>query len=98
MSIDEIREQLAYKISTDMNWDRKTNDTNPGNYGYVDVEVALSEENIFIDIPNRTFTLKMLYIHSVLGLVVQEVKIAKCFLLVLMLKYKGNLYLKIKKQ
>ena len=58
MSIDEIREQLAYKISTDMIWDEKTNDTNPGNYGCDDVEAEVSAENIFVDIPNGTFTFK----------------------------------------
>lgn len=58
MSIDEIREQLAYKISTDMIWDEKTNDTNPGNYGCDDVETELSAEDIYVDIPNLKFTFK----------------------------------------
>lgn len=58
MNIDEIREQLANKISTHMIWDEKTNDTNPGNYGCDDVEAELSAEDIFVDIPNGTFKFK----------------------------------------
>jgi hypothetical protein len=58
MSIDEIREQLAYKISTDMIWDEKTNDTTPGNYGCDNVTAVLSSDDIYVDIPNLTFTFK----------------------------------------
>ena len=56
MHIDEIREQLANNIAMDMVWDEKTNDTNPGNYGCNDVEAQLSAEDIFVDIPNKTFS------------------------------------------
>lgn len=58
MNIDEIREQLAFKISTDMIWNEKTSDTNPGNYVCDDVEAELSAEDVYVDIPNLTFTFK----------------------------------------
>jgi hypothetical protein len=58
MNIEEIREQLAYKISTNEIWDEKTNETEPGNYGCDDVEAEVLSSNIFVDIPNGTFTFK----------------------------------------
>lgn len=58
MTLDEIREQLASKIATDMIWDDKTNDTEPGNYGCDDLEVELSPDDVYVNIPKQTFTFK----------------------------------------
>lgn len=59
MQIDEIREQIAVIISTDMSiWDDVLNDTSPGNYGCEDWEAEVDFNDIFVDIPARTFTVK----------------------------------------
>lgn len=58
MTLDEIREQIASKIAIDMIWDDKTNDTEPGNYGCDDLEVELSAEDVFVNIPKLTFSFK----------------------------------------
>lgn len=59
MEIDEIREQIAEEISTDMEiWNDVLNDTSPGNYGCEFWESEIDYEDIFVDIPNREFTVK----------------------------------------
>ncbi len=59
MTIDEIREQIAEEISTDMEvWNDVLNNTSPGNYGCDFWESEIDYSDIFVDIPNREFTVK----------------------------------------
>lgn len=58
MGIDEIREQLAIKISYQDIWEELLNDTNPGNHGCENVEVQLLGTDIFVDIAKKKFTFK----------------------------------------
>lgn len=58
MTIDQIRNKLLDKIVIDHNWMDKLNDTDPGHYGIEDWEVQLTKDDIWIDIPNGTFTFK----------------------------------------
>lgn len=59
MQIDEIREKIAESISNDMGiWDDVLNDTTPGNYGCEYWEANVDYKDIFVSIPDRTFTVK----------------------------------------
>jgi hypothetical protein len=58
MTIDSIREKLAIKIASSQEWIDKLNDTNPGHYGVEDWDVIVMSDNIWVDIPNKTFTFK----------------------------------------
>ena len=59
MQIDEIREQIAELISTDMDiWNDVLNDTSPGNYGCNHWDAEIDYNDIFVNIPERTFTVK----------------------------------------
>jgi len=55
MDIEKIKEKLAIEISKSDKWLDKLNDTNPGHYGVEDWDVKISVDNIWVDIPNRTF-------------------------------------------
>jgi hypothetical protein len=59
MQIDEIREQIAELISNDMdNWNDVLNDTSPGNYGCDHWDAQVDYNDIFVNIPEKTFTVK----------------------------------------
>ena len=62
MSIDEIREKLAEELSspeTCVIWiDDILYDTTPGHYGIEDLHVSVAMKDIWVDIPQRTFTFK----------------------------------------
>tara|TARA_R110001606_G_scaffold353410_1_gene503949 strand:+ start:275 stop:622 length:348 start_codon:yes stop_codon:yes gene_type:complete len=59
MTIDEIRDKLAENISQNHEtWGDLLSDTNPGNYGSSYWEIELKPTDIFVDIPNRTYTFK----------------------------------------
>ncbi len=59
MQINEIREQIAEIISTDMEiWNDVLNNTSPGNYGCDDWKASIDFQDIFVHVPNRTFTVK----------------------------------------
>lgn len=59
MHIDKIREKLAEEISNDMEiWNDVLNDTSPGNYGCDHWEVEIDFNDIFVDIPKRSFSVK----------------------------------------
>lgn len=59
MNIDLIRGKIAEKLNNSFDfWSHCLTDTNPGNYGADEWEVNATMENIFVDIPNRTFTFK----------------------------------------
>ena len=59
MQLDEIREQIAELISTDIDvWNDVLNNTSPGHYGCDHWEAEVDYNDIFVKIPERTFTLK----------------------------------------
>lgn len=59
MQINEIRKKIAELISSDMNiWNGVLNDTSPGNYGCDHWEVEIDYNDIFVDIPQKTFNVK----------------------------------------
>jgi len=59
MTIDEIREQIEEEINSNMEvWNDVLNNTSPGNYGCDFWESEIDYKNIYVDIPNREFTVK----------------------------------------
>ena len=58
MDIEKIREKLALEIAQSEEWVDKLNDSNPGHYGVENWDVSITNENIWVDIPTRTFTFK----------------------------------------
>lgn len=58
MTIDKIREQLSIEISESLEWENKLDNSSPGHYGVLDSNVSLSEDDIWVDVPTRTFTFK----------------------------------------
>ena len=61
MEIDAIRSKLADTLCSPekcFDWMGILDDTNPGHYGLEDVEVSLSYEDIWVDIPARSFEFK----------------------------------------
>lgn len=58
MNIDQIRIALADKISSHSEWHDVLEQSEPGHYGIIDSEVNITKDNIWVDIPNRTFTFK----------------------------------------
>ena len=67
MEINFIREKLADKLgSTEVYdvWVDILQDTNPGNYGVEDIEINVDVNDIWVDIPERTFNFKILYVLS----------------------------------
>ena len=58
MDIEKMREKLAIEISQSEEWVDKLNDSNPGHYGVEDWDVVISNDNIWVDIPQRSFTFK----------------------------------------
>ncbi|NAY92960.1 hypothetical protein GTQ34_13635 [Muricauda sp. JGD-17] len=56
MILDEIREQLANKIMIDLDvWNDVLNDTTPGNYGCNHWDASVDYQDIYVNIPERTF-------------------------------------------
>ena len=60
MSIDKIREQIATSMDVDgiETWWSILDDTTPGHYGVDDVEFQIDINDIWVDIPKKTFTFK----------------------------------------
>lgn len=59
MEIDKIREQIAEEICNDMEiWNDVLNDTSPGNYGCDHWDAEVDYNNIYVNIPARTFEIK----------------------------------------
>jgi hypothetical protein len=58
MVIDEIREKIAEKIQNRNEWTQNLDNSFPGHYGIHEWEVEISLNNIYVDIPSRTFTFK----------------------------------------
>ncbi len=58
MHIDRIRELIADGLASaeaGIYWIDELQDTDPGHYGLEDLYVDASKDNIFVDVPNRTF-------------------------------------------
>jgi hypothetical protein len=65
MHIDEIRDCICeYLGSIDgySLWDDLLQETNPANYGYEVGSVLVQRNDIWVDVPNRTFTFKNLHL------------------------------------
>jgi hypothetical protein len=60
MTIDEIREQIAtsLNIHCDEKWFSILDDTTPGHYGVEDLKFELAIDDIWVDIPKKTFFFK----------------------------------------
>lgn len=61
MEIDDIRSKLTDELCSPekcIDWMRILDDTNPGHYGVEDVEISLSYESVWVDIPQKTFEFK----------------------------------------
>lgn len=58
MTIDKIREKLADKIPAQEGWVNQLDESNPGHYGVEDWDVVLSRNDIWVDIPKKTFSFK----------------------------------------
>lgn len=58
MLLEEIQEQLAEIISYDERWVNKLDDSTPGHYGVEDWDIQISDDDIWVDIPNRKFSFK----------------------------------------
>lgn len=61
MKIDEVRESIANRLGSydvfDL-WAEVLDNSTPGHYGINDLEVSLSYQDIFVDIPANSFTFK----------------------------------------
>lgn len=56
MDIDVIRGKIADKINYDLDiWNDVLNGTSPGNYGCDGWDVEVDYNDVYVDIPNRTF-------------------------------------------
>ena len=59
MEIDEIRNQIAEKLSNDFDvWNDVINNTSPGNYGCDYWEAEVDYNDVYVDVPRRTFNVK----------------------------------------
>jgi len=60
MEIGKIRELIADKLDSDSAeiWLGILDDTNPGHYGIQELECQITENNIWVDVPNRSFSFK----------------------------------------
>jgi len=61
MEINVIREKLVDELNSSDSYDKWIDilqDTNPGNYGVEDVEISVNYTDIWVDIPEKTFTFK----------------------------------------
>lgn len=57
MEIDKIRDHIAQKLSNDYNvWNDVLNNTQPENYACDHWRVDINPTDIWVDIPNRTFS------------------------------------------
>jgi hypothetical protein len=60
MTIDEIREQIAISLNMkcDDLWSVILDNTTPGHYGFEGLECQVAIEDIWVEIPKKTFTFK----------------------------------------
>lgn len=63
MEIESIREKIVEKLDSGETielWFQVLNDTTPGHYGVEDIDVNIKSEDIWVDVPARTFSFKKL--------------------------------------
>ncbi|MDQ0782472.1 hypothetical protein [Chryseobacterium sp. W4I1] len=57
MEINKIKDHIAEKFSNDYNiWNDVLNNTQPENYACKNWQVEISQEDIFVDTPSKTFS------------------------------------------
>jgi len=77
MDINDIRERISDKLSsveTHELWGDILQDTTPGNYGFEVDSVSVEKKDIWVDVPERTFTFKNLDLHFFARLVASNLR------------------------
>jgi hypothetical protein len=65
MDINDIRTSISDKFSSVVAyelWEDIMQETNPANYGFEIDDVSVDKKDIWVDVPNRTFTFQNLYL------------------------------------
>jgi hypothetical protein len=61
MKIEEIQNKLSEEITiSHEKWGELLTNTEPGNYGANDWEVSLNPNDIWVDIPNKKFSFRII--------------------------------------
>lgn len=63
MTLETIREKVAEQLQYHSAWEDKLSDTEPGHCGINDSEVELSSDDVFVNIPQRSFEFKNAQFH-----------------------------------
>ncbi len=58
MEIENIREYISIELGMYSEWADELNDTSPGHYGVESWDAEIMPKDIWVDIPNRTFSFK----------------------------------------
>lgn len=69
MTLDKIREKIAEQLQFHPDWLTKLEDTEPGHYGINESDVEIGMDDIFVNIPQRTFEFKNARFYFDLNLV-----------------------------
>ena len=57
MTIDEIRNQIVTEMSSnDVLWFSVLEETSPGHYGVDDIQFSIGSNDIWVDVPKKTYT------------------------------------------
>lgn len=68
MTLEKIREKIAEDLQFHPAWEEELNNSEPGHYGIIDSEVELNSGDVFVNIPQRSFTFKNAQFHFTLNL------------------------------
>lgn len=68
MTLETIREKVTEKVTCNEAWLDKLDDTSPGHYGVNDHEIELHTDDVFVNIPQRSFEFKNANFHFNLNL------------------------------
>ncbi|MEO1254404.1 MAG: helix-turn-helix transcriptional regulator, partial [Bacteroidota bacterium] len=68
MTLETIREKVTEKVIFNEAWVYKLDDSSPGHYGINDHEIELSSDDVFVNIPQRSFQFKNANFHFDLNL------------------------------
>lgn len=66
MNLDEMRDQICDSMRSFEGyslWDDTIQETTPGPYGFEVESVEVERNNIWVDVPNRTFTFQNLHLE-----------------------------------
>ena len=77
MDINDIRESISDNLSSVMThelWDDILQETNPANYGFEVDYVSVEKNDIWVDVPNLTFTFKNLELQFSARLVASNLR------------------------